>query len=112
MSNDLHKYPPFGDENVDVFGNTTLQGGNKIINENGEILLGAKNVPNELYCIALPNTTKKNGVYSVLNSVSISNIINYKDNVKDGDEIQYNRDGSVRKILVWESGEFVKIINK
>ena len=38
--------------------------------------------------------------------------INYKDNVKDGDEIQYNRDGSVKKILVWESGEFVKIINK
>ena len=38
--------------------------------------------------------------------------INYRDNVKDGDEIQYNRDGSVDKILVWESGEFVKIINK
>ena len=38
--------------------------------------------------------------------------INYKDNVKDGEEFQYDRDGSVKKILLWKSGEFVKIINK
>ncbi len=38
--------------------------------------------------------------------------INYKDNVRDGNEIQYNRDGSVKEILVWDSGEFVKTINK
>ena len=38
--------------------------------------------------------------------------IPYEDNVKDGKEIQYDRDGSVKKILLWKSGEFVKIINK
>ena len=38
--------------------------------------------------------------------------IKYRDNVRDGEEIQYNRDGTVKEILLWESGEFVKNINK
>ena len=34
-------------------------------------------------------------------------LIHYKNNVKDGEEIHYNMDGSVKEILLWEDGEFV-----
>ena len=34
-------------------------------------------------------------------------LIHYRDNVKDGEEILYNRDGSVREILLWNEGEYV-----
>ena len=33
--------------------------------------------------------------------------IHYKNNVKDGDEIHYNMDGSVSEILVWDNGNYV-----
>lgn len=34
-------------------------------------------------------------------------MIHYRDNVKDGEEILYNRDGTVREILLWSEGEYV-----
>lgn len=34
-------------------------------------------------------------------------LIRYKDNVKDGEEIRYNRDGSVKEILLWNEGDYV-----
>lgn len=37
-------------------------------------------------------------------------MIHYKDNVKDGEEIHYNTDGSVKKIMIWSEGEYVKTI--
>lgn len=33
-------------------------------------------------------------------------LIHYTDNVKNGEEIHYDRDGSVREILLWEEGEY------
>ena len=33
--------------------------------------------------------------------------IHYKNNVKDGEEILYNMDGSVKEILLWEEGNYV-----
>ena len=38
--------------------------------------------------------------------------IHYKDNVKDGEELRYNKQGEVVEILIWEDGEFVKKIDK
>ena len=35
-------------------------------------------------------------------------LINYRDNVKDGEEIRYNTDGSVKEVLIWNEGEFVE----
>lgn len=34
--------------------------------------------------------------------------INYKNNVKDGEEKRYNTDGSITEILIWSDGEFVE----
>lgn len=34
-------------------------------------------------------------------------LIHYKDNVKDGEEILYNRDGSVREIMLWSEGDYI-----
>ena len=33
--------------------------------------------------------------------------IHYKNNVKDGEEIHFNMDGSVREILLWDNGNYV-----
>ena len=35
-------------------------------------------------------------------------LINYKNNVKDGEEVHYNMDGSVKEILVWDNGNYVE----
>lgn len=34
--------------------------------------------------------------------------IHYKDNVKDGEEIHYDSDGSVKKVMIWSEGEYVE----
>lgn len=36
-------------------------------------------------------------------------LIHYKDNVKDGEEIHYNIDGSVSEILVWQDGNYIGV---
>ena len=33
--------------------------------------------------------------------------IHYKNNVKDGEEIHFNMDGSISEILVWDNGNYV-----
>ncbi len=38
--------------------------------------------------------------------------IHYKDNVKDGEELRYNRQGEVMEVLIWDDGEFVRKIDK
>lgn len=38
--------------------------------------------------------------------------IHFKDNVKDGEELRYDKQGEVMEILIWEDGEFVKKIDK
>lgn len=38
--------------------------------------------------------------------------IHYRDNVKHGEEIRYDRKGDVAEILIWENGEYVKTMGK
>ena len=38
--------------------------------------------------------------------------IHYRDNVKHGEEIRYDRKGEVAEILIWEDGAYVKTIEK